>query len=483
MIRRALFQWFLSRKYYAKALSYITQLGACHGGDAARTSNVLHACYQLSLFRTVAESTTRDHHWRGAFARAVSLAACGRDVEATVLARELVTRRGFSPYRQSLAAALAPFAPALALEIAQGCEARSNLHAALLLRLGQNERAATILRQAMKTGQTSQSPELNLLLSNADPASPMRQLERMNAFLAAHALGPLALLDDTRSPAVMNLGSAMEHAPARGPLVTILMTAFNAGPRIVSAISSLQAQSYRDIEIIVVDDASTDDTGQLVQALAAADKRIVYLRLPCNVGTYVAKSIGLRRASGEFVTCHDSDDWSHPLRIERQVRPLIDKPEIVFTTSNWVRMQDDGVYYARPVNPLMRFNPASPMFRKDLVQKHAGGWDPVRTGADSEFAARLTLVFGQRARHRVQQPLAFGAHRPGSLMTAVETGYSSTGMSPIRLDYWENWGHHHIAELRAGRLPFVSPDLVAERRFAAPPEIIVPLKDIEACLG
>jgi glycosyltransferase involved in cell wall biosynthesis len=281
----------------------------------------------------------------------------------------------------------------------------------------------------------------------------------------------------------MNLASAVPQRPVNGPLVSIIMTAYQAGRRIVPAISSLLEQSYRDIEVIVVDDASTDETGNVVRALAARDPRVIYVRLPRNVGTYVAKSVGLRHASGEFVTCHDSDDWSHPLRIERQVRPLLENRHIVFTTSYWVRVQDDGVYYARPVNPLMRLNPASPMFRKDMVLKHAGGWDTVRTGADSEFAARLTLVFGHRARHRVVQPLAFGAHRPGSLMTAADTGYSKTGMSPTRLAYWESWGHYHINELRAGRRPYISPDLLAERRFAVPDAIAVPRQDIEMCLG
>lgn len=482
MIRGAAFRWLLARKQYSRALSYYLPPTYGPGRAAVCSSQAVHACYQLGLHKTVINSVVKDRHRRGTFARVVSLAACGHDTEAALLARKLAAQRGFGPFLPALAEALAPFAPELALELLKGIDADKGLKAALLLRLGRDDEAVSVLRQAIKVGQTSRSGELGLLLSNAMPAPPVRQLEYMNAFLAPHGLPPLALIDEERAPGPMNLRPAAEHAPVHGPLISILMTVFNAGQRIVPAISSLLAQTYRDIEVIVVDDASTDDTRQVVQALAAADARVVYIGLPRNVGTYVAKTIGLRRANGEFVTCHDSDDWSHPLRLERHARPLMENPAIVFTTSNWVRIQDDGLYYARPVYPLMRFNPASPMFRRDLVLRQAGGWDPVRTGADSEFAARLTLVFGQRARHRVTQPLAFGAHRPGSLMTAAATGYSASGMSPTRLDYWESWGHHHIAELRAGRRPFVSPDLLAERRFAAPPEIIVPREDIEICL-
>ena len=216
--------------------------------------------------------------------------------------------------------------------------------------------------------------------------------------------------------------------------------------------------------------------------MAKNDSRIKYIYLSHNVGTYVAKSIGLQKSKGEFVTCHDSDDWAHPMKIEEQVKPLLKNKKLVFTTSQWVRLQADGVYYARALSPLMRLNPASVLFRKKIVLEKAGGWDVVRTGADSEFTARLKLVFGEKAMHRVLKPLTFGAHRSDSLMNAKDTGYCSKGMSPVRLDYWEAWGYWHIEELRAGRKPFISTELLSKRRFDAPPSIIVDNKSIEEVL-
>lgn len=479
MIRRIPFSWLFSRNRFAEALAW------CKAGFAPSSSNALYACYRLGLYETVANSQRGDDHWRGGFAVAVSLAACGRVTEAAKLARRLVAQHRLGANQIVLADTLAPFAPELALELIEGAEdlnAPIGLRAALLLRVGQGAQAAAILRDAVQAGNAHKLPELNLLLSNAEPESPLQQLARMNAFLAAYALPPLALRDASLPPGQMNISSAEPLPPVRGPLVSVLMTAFQSGKRIECAITSLLEQTYRDIEVIVVDDASSDDTGDVVRALAARDLRVVYLRLPCNVGTFVAKSIGLRHASGEFVTCHDSDDWSHPLRIERQVRPLLENARLVFTTSLWVRIQDDGIYYARPVNPLTRINPASPMFRKNIVLERAGGWDAVRTGADSEFLARLKLVFGRRAMQRVAQPLAFGAHRADSLMTAADTGYSAGGMSPTRLAYWEGWGHWHINELRAGRKPRLPADLLTERRFTAPSAIVVPAQDIALCL-
>jgi hypothetical protein len=477
VIRRTLFNWLCSRNRFAEALAWRKD----HTGP--RSSSELYACYRLGLYQTVANSRRSDDHWRGGFAVAVSLAACGRDAEAAELARALVAQHRLWAHQVVLADALAPFAPELALELIEHVDAPLGLRAALLLRVGQDGQAAGLLNEALAAGQARQQPALNLLLSNAAPGPAQQQHARMNAFFAAYALTPVALRDASSPPGQMNMTSVAPRQSVRGPLVSVLMTAFQSGQRIGFAITSLLEQTYRDIEVIVVDDASGDDTGNVVQALAARDPRVIYIRLPCNVGTFVAKSIGLRHSSGEFVTCHDSDDWSHPMRIERQIRPLLENQRLIFTTSLWVRIQDDGAYYARPVHPLMRLNPASPMFRKNKVLDRAGGWDAVRTGADSEFSARLKLVFGHRAMHRVAQPLTLGAHRPDSLMTAKDTGYSAGGMSPTRLAYWEGWGHHHINELRARRKPYVPVDLLAERRFTAPDAIVVPRRDIEMCMA
>ncbi len=274
-------------------------------------------------------------------------------------------------------------------------------------------------------------------------------------------------------------------ATSDGPLVSVLMTTYQTGIRADVAIRSVLEQSYRNIELIVVDDASQDNTPQVVQDWVKRDDRVKYIRLGRNGGTYVAKNIGLRHARGDFVTCHDSDDWSHPLKIERQVRPLLENARLVATTSHWIRMQDDGFYYARPVHPLMRINPSSPLFRRELVLSRAGIWDGVRTGADSEFLARLRLVFGRSAVRRVVQPLTLGSHRPDSLMTASSTGYSDTGISPQRLAYWEAWSHWHIETLRRRDKPRLPADIEAmagNRPFAVPAEIAMLAPDVVACL-
>ncbi|MBY0447007.1 MAG: glycosyltransferase [Burkholderiales bacterium] len=476
MIGKLLFYWFFYNKQFAKALA------CCDKSLLLQHDFELYAAYRLGLYEAVANCSFKPRHWRGHVAMALSLAACGRHAEATAAVHGVLTQRSFTRHKAALAVGLTPYMPELAFDITQDANVPVGLRAALFLAAGQQQQAADLLR-ANRANSLEEKPEQGLLLSNAVPSTPADKLTDINIFLTSYSLSPLALCDNTQPPSVLNLKPACPLPSKTGPLLTVLMTAYQASERIETAIYSVLTQTYQNIEIIVINDGSTDETEQIVRAIALSEPRVIYLGLPCNVGTFMAKNIGLSHSSGEFVTCHDSDDWSHPMRLERQIQPLLDNEKLVFTTSQWVRIQDDGVYFARQLYPLLRLNPASPLFRKQKVLEHAGGWDAVRTGADSEFLARLELVFGQHAMHRVAEPLAFGAHRANSLMTAKDTGYCKNGMSPSRMAYWQNFTQWHIDELRAKRKPYISTNIEAARAFTAPDSIQVSYKDIAKCMN
>jgi len=441
----------------------------------------LWAAYRLGLYATVSNDSWDGKHRWGGVAMAVSLAACGRGDEAGEVVSRLIARHGTGRYLVTLADALAPFMPVLALEVLQHRPSPSLLHVALLLRTGAQDEAVHMLHVMKKSGSWGRQPEAHLFETNVLGGAPDVQLQRLNAYFSSFGLPGVSLVNPALPPSAMNVQSASPLPAVDGPRVSVLMTAFDASERIDAAIRGLLAQTWRNLEIVVADDASRDDTAAVVQALADEDKRVRFVRMPCNVGTYIAKTTGLELASGEFVTCHDSDDWSHPQRIERQVRPLIENSRLAATTSRWVRVEDSGMFYARPVHPLARLNPASPMFRRRQVEADTGLWDVVRTGADSEFHARLKLVYGRSAVLAMKLPLALGAHRLDSLMTAPDTGYSATGFSPTRLAYWEAWTHGHIDALRAGRRP-VMPRATQPRPYEAPERIRVPPADIERCM-
>lgn len=473
------FLWCCWRKQYVHALS------SKSANRSPRAELELWAFHRLGAHRTVADAHHPGGGWRTSFAKAVAHAACGERAAAEGAVALFTAQRAPTPQHLSLAEALLPFMPETASRLIEGrSDVPAALRVAVSLRCGNLQDAQRLL-DGLRPPSFAAQPELHLFRTNAGGGSPAEQLERLNAFLQAHRLPVLQLRDPRRPPSAGNLLPAEPVAAVHGPLVSVLMTTHRTGARAVAAVESVLAQSYRDLELIVVDDASNDGTLEQLQAVASQDPRVRLLPLRRNVGTYAAKLIGLRLARGEFITCHDSDDWSHPQKIARQVAPLTMDDRLVCTVSSWVRIQDDGHFYARPVHPLMRINPSSPLFRRERVLREAGAWDCVRTGADSEFLARLKLVFGAKAVKKVGQPLSLGSHRPDSLMTAPGTGYSQTGMSPQRLAYWEAWNWWHIETLAQRRVPFVPFDLEAAARhrpFDVPESLKVRLEDVEACL-
>ena len=128
----------------------------------------------------------------------------------------------------------------------------------------------------------------------------------------------------------------------QGPSVTVLITVHNGLPYLESALRSVMGQSLRDIEIIVVDDASTDGTPDLLKTLAAEDTRLRVLRLDDNLGAYGAANRGLEMARGDYIARMDADDLSEPERLEVQKAHLEAHPEQVLVGSSVQRITADG---------------------------------------------------------------------------------------------------------------------------------------------
>lgn len=104
------------------------------------------------------------------------------------------------------------------------------------------------------------------------------------------------------------------------PLVSIVVPVYNAEDVILNCLNSVRNQSYKNLDIIVVDDKSTDGTANLVEKLCGTDKRIRIIRLQKNAGSSFARQCGLNLAHGEYVTFIDADDWySNDMVIEKSL--------------------------------------------------------------------------------------------------------------------------------------------------------------------
>jgi glycosyltransferase involved in cell wall biosynthesis len=109
----------------------------------------------------------------------------------------------------------------------------------------------------------------------------------------------------------------------RAPLVSVVVANYNMGAYVGSAIRSISDQTVRDIEIIVVDDGSTDDSWAVIREAALSDSRIVPIR-QANAGQASAKNAGIGVARGQYVAFCDADDLWKPTKLEEQLTPFED---------------------------------------------------------------------------------------------------------------------------------------------------------------
>lgn len=103
------------------------------------------------------------------------------------------------------------------------------------------------------------------------------------------------------------------------PAISVILPAYRAAATLAEAVASVQAQSRTDWELIIVNDASSDETGEVAERLAAADPRIRIFHLTQNAGAAVARNTAIRAALGRYIAFLDADDLWLPQKLERQI--------------------------------------------------------------------------------------------------------------------------------------------------------------------
>ena len=131
------------------------------------------------------------------------------------------------------------------------------------------------------------------------------------------------------------------------PRVSVIIPTYNRSPYIADAIRSVEAQAYGNVEIIVVDDGSTDDTRAIVAGFGSS---VTYLSLPHRGLPAATRNRGLERATGEFVALLDSDDLFMPHKLAPQLSAFVSEPRAGLVYSDGYYFRDDPT---RPVGALL----------------------------------------------------------------------------------------------------------------------------------
>lgn len=201
------------------------------------------------------------------------------------------------------------------------------------------------------------------------------------------------------------------------PEVSVIMPAYNAERFIGTALRSLQAQSGPDLEIVVVDDGSSDDTLGLVHAAAAADARIVVIA-GGHGGVSAARNTGLAAARGGFLTFLDSDDLCPPGKIARQLAKLHADARHDAVVGEILMFENLAAdLWPAPGSRTERFfgvQLAAGLFRRSVFDRH-GAFDPtLDQSEDLDFYLRLLEA---RAALHIEDEVASLYRRHGANMT------------------------------------------------------------------
>lgn len=226
--------------------------------------------------------------------------------------------------------------------------------------------------------------------------------------------------------------------------VSVILPVFKAETGLAVAVESILSQTWNNLEVLIVDDCSPDNTYEVMKQFAEKNERIKIFQTPQNSGPYVARNIALQAATGEFITVNDADDWSHEKKIEQQVRHLIAEPNIIANTSEHARLTEDLYLYRRGTPGKYIFpNMSSTMFRRKPVMEKMGYWHNVRFAADGEFKRRLLKVFGADSFVDLPTgPLSLPRQAVASLTSSSAFGYNGFFMG-VRKEYVESLDHYH----------------------------------------
>ena len=165
------------------------------------------------------------------------------------------------------------------------------------------------------------------------------------------------------------------------PLVSIITPSYNSEKYIIETIESVLAQTYKNWEVIIVDDLSTDDSLQIIEQYAQKDRRIKVIRSKQNRGPAKARNRAIEEAKGKYIAFLDSDDVWFPDKLEKQIT-FMQENNLVLTYSAYETMDENSKYInTRNIQTTITY--------KDMLKSnHIGNLTGIY---DTEFFGKVTM--------------------------------------------------------------------------------------------
>jgi hypothetical protein len=305
-----------------------------------------------------------------------------------------------------------------------------------LARAGRQDHQEELRSWSEEASNDGADENLFLLRANLSSTSEERAQWITQAFALSGVPGEISSVDE---PVPFKFADCSEVKD--GPLVSVLMSVRNSEDTVGRAAQSVLDQTWKNLNLIITDDASTDGTVARIMELKAKDPRVIVRLNERNVGPYISRNGAVQESKGEFVTCHDADDIAHPRKIAMQMEAFLENPEAASNLSNWIRAQDGGRVMPLALKGFVHINFSSLLVRRTIFDA-IGYWDSVRTTGDSEFRERIRRRFGDSAEQCIRPILAIGQFASRTLTGHPVTGASWLHYSQTRMRYlraYQKW--------------------------------------------
>ena len=232
-------------------------------------------------------------------------------------------------------------------------------------------------------------------------------------------------------------GPEKREAETKGPLVSVIVPVYNRGETVGRCLDSILSQTWRNLEIILINDGSTDNTWSVLQRYGQQDERIMLINKP-NTGVSDSRNFGMESAHGEYIQFVDSDDWLPENATEEYVRGIRENgSDLVIADYYRIRgrrilqsgdIKEAGTFTRTEFAEKMMLNAGdfyygvvwNKLFRRDLIEEHRLSFDQKLAWCE-DFLFNLEYLRYAKTITVLKKPLYFYVKTKGSLVNTMTT--------------------------------------------------------------